>query len=88
MLNCGMACARPAVEGGFDVIRQRGVVAFNARRTQALQHVKDMFDLEEHAGWRVAALLQAPQMLKLGQHVDQRRVKGRVQQLQIEVRHL
>ena len=73
---------------GLHVVGQRGVVAFDAGRRQALQQVENLFELHKDRGWRAAPDFKPAQMLQVGEHVQQRRVEPRVQQLQIVVQKL
>ena len=80
-----IARAGTTLQRAFHIVRQGGVVALNAGRTQALQHVKNALELKKHRRRCGARQLQAAQMLQLGQHIHQRGVKGGVQQRQIKV---
>ncbi|MCH7549261.1 MAG: hypothetical protein IH969_06985 [Candidatus Krumholzibacteriota bacterium] len=64
------AC-RTLFEPALDIVGQRGVVAFDAGRPQAFQHVEDLLELEEHRRRRAAFQPETAQMFELGHHIDQ-----------------
>jgi len=76
---------RRGLQTALHVVGQRGVVALDTGRAQALQHVEDVLELEEDRRWGAAAQLQTTQMLKLGDHIDQRRVECGIQQPKVVV---
>jgi len=64
------------IEGGrlrlkpaFHIVGERGVVALDTRRTQTLQHVEDVLELEKNRRWRAALKPEATQVLQFGHHV-------------------
>ena len=78
--RCGGALQRT-----LHIVGQRGVVAFYAGGTQALQHVKNALELKEHRRRCGARQLEAAQVLQLGQHIDQRGIKSGVEQHDVKV---
>ena len=79
-------CTGPlARHRALHIVGQGGVVAFNAGRAQAFQNMENVLELEKHRCGGRPSQLQAPQMLQLRQHIDQRRIEGGVDQLQIKM---
>lgn len=74
-----IGAASRTINLAFDVVRERGVVAFDPGGPQALQGVEQRFELEENLRRGISLQPEPAQELELAQHVNQRRVKGRIQ---------
>ena len=72
-----------AFQLAFHVIGQGGVIALDAGRTLAFEHVKDMLELKEHRSGRGAGQAKTAQVFQLRRHVHQWGIKSRAEQAQI-----